>query len=128
MQRTTIINPILYNLIPYPEHFSAAELMSCDFENVSNNCYFISSERVGWIEAKKKCEMKDAQLLSLSHKVKEEDLLEFVSGITKRRRAKYWNGKNNVSKEGKWENCLLWSSSFGFNIGDSDSNWQGARA
>ena len=47
--------------------------------------------------------MKDAQLISLEHADKDEDLLEFVSGITKRRRAKYWTGGNDIYKEGKWE-------------------------
>jgi hypothetical protein len=37
---------------------------------------------------KKKCEIKDAQLIILEHEDKEEDLLEFVSGITMKRRAK----------------------------------------
>ena len=119
------------------------------FEPVSKNCYFISSERVGWIEAKKKCELKRSRLASLEHEDKEEDLLEFVSSSTKRRVSKYWVGGNDIRKEGVWEwegtdnlvpdfgwsedpynsaeeNCLSWSVSFGFNIGDSDSSWQGA--
>ena len=120
-----------------------------DFENISNNCYLISSERVGWIEAKKKCEMKGAHLISLEYKDKQEDLVEYVSSITNRRRGKYWTGGNDIHKEGVWEwegvggevpdygwaedpynspeeNCLSWSVTFGYNVGDSDSNWHGA--
>ena len=119
------------------------------FENISDNCYFISSERVGWIEAKKKCEMKDARLVSLEHENKEADLLSFVSRKTQRRRARYWTAGNDIHKEGVWEwegtgqkvprfgwsegpydspeeNCLSWSVTFGFNVGDSDSGWQSA--
>jgi len=137
---------------------TTARPRSCpsDFENVSNNCYFISSERVGWIEAKKKCEMKEARLISLEDEDKQEVLLGFVSSITNRRRGKYWTGGNDIQKEGRWEwegtsgsgkegtrfvpdfgwseepynsaeeNCLSWSVSFGYNVGDSDSNWHGA--
>ena len=61
----------------------SARPRSCppDFENVSNNCYFISSERVGWIEAKKKCELKDAELISLEDKDKEEDLRFYYASM-----------------------------------------------
>ena len=129
----------------------AARPRSCprDFENISNNCYLISTERVGWIEAKKKCEIKGARLISLEFKEKQEDLVEYVSSITNRRRGKYWTGGNDIHKEGVWvwegvggevpdygwaedpynspeENCLSWSVTFGYNVGDSDSNWHGA--
>ena len=96
--------------------------------------------------------MKGARLVSLEQEDKEEDLLVFVSSSTKRRVTKYWTAGNDIHKEGVWEwegkrgaaylvpdfgwgeepynspeeNCLSWSVSFGFNIGDSDSSWQGA--
>jgi len=144
-------NRFTTTLRSFTQRTTTEQPRSCppDFEPVSNNCYFISSERVGWIEAKKKCELKRSRLASLEHEDKEEDLLEFVSSSTRRRVSKYWVGGNDIRKEGVWEwegtnnlvpdfgwsedpynsaeeNCLSWSVSFGFNIGDSDSSWQGA--
>ena len=31
-----------------------------DFDLVDGDCYFLSTERVGWIEARKKCEVRGA--------------------------------------------------------------------
>ena len=79
--------------------------------------------------------------------------MEFISLVTRRRRGQYWTAGNDIKTEGSWvwegaetelvpqfgwsegseaqynslqENCLSWSVRFGFNIGDSDSSWQGA--
>ena len=124
------------------------------FEQVGSVCLYISDKRVGWIEAKKECEARAASLLSLEDVEKYDRFVEFISRKTRRRRGKFWTAGNDISTEGRWlwegaerpeagrvpefgwsedgqsnslsENCLAWSVSFGFNIGDSDSSWQGA--
>jgi len=39
-----------------------------------------------------------------------------------------WPGQQGVGRryESLEENCLVWAVSFGFNIGDRESSWQGA--
>ena len=78
------------------------------------------------------------------------ELLSWVSDKTRRRRGKYGTAGNDIHTEGAWqwegvggavprfgwtqlgleesleENCLSWTVTFGFNIGDSDSSWQGS--
>merc|ERR1719370_2470805 len=43
-----------------------------DFDLVDGRCYFLSRERVGWIEARKKCQQKEALLLILETKSEAE--------------------------------------------------------
>ena len=123
------------------------------FERAGAACLYLSSKRVGWIEAKKECEARGASLLRLEDAAKYERFVEFISLVTRRRRGQYWTAGNDIKTEGTWlwegaetqlvpqfgwsegsqaqynslqENCLAWSVRFGFNIGDSDSSWQGA--
>ena len=120
-----------------------------EFEQVQNNCFYISDRRVGWIEAKKQCEARKSELVSFEFESKQSDLLRWVGDMTRRRRGKFWTSGNDIQSEGVWlwdvggavpdfgwtqlgleesleENCLSWSVSFGFNIGDSEASWQGA--
>lgn len=133
-------------------HISVAP-RSCPrgFEQVKNDCFYLSDRSVGWIEAKKGCEGRGARLVSLETEDKMQNLLDWVSDKTRRRRSKYWSGGNDIEVEGAWqwegtrggqvdtfgwtqlgleesfeENCLAWSVSFGWNIGDNESSWAGA--
>ena len=100
------------------------------------------------------CEAREASLLRLEDTEKYDRFVEFISRRTRRRRGKFWTAGNDITTEGSWrwegssldqnlnlvpdfgwaedglynsleENCLSWTVSFGFNIGDSDSSWQG---
>ena len=105
-----------------------------DFDLVDGQCYFISSERVGWIEARKKCQQKNALLLILETKSEAEKVVEYVVGSSRRRRSEYWLAGNDIEEEGVWrwarsntpvprfgwveqpfnsyeENCLAWTVS-----------------
>jgi len=128
----------------------APRICPSEFEQVQNNCFYMSDRRVGWIEAKKQCEARKAHLVSFEFVSKQADILKWVGEKTRRRRGKFWTGGNDIQVEGVWEwegaggivpdfgwtqlgleqsleeNCLSWSASFGFNIGDSDASWQGA--
>ena len=53
------------------------------FDLVGETCYFISSERVGWIEARKKCESKSARLISLDSVNKRKSLSDHISQTTR---------------------------------------------
>ena len=46
-------------------------------------CFFLSTERVGWIEARKKCESKAAQLVSLDSRQKIKSLSDHITRSTR---------------------------------------------
>ena len=52
-------------------------------EEGEEQCYFLSTERVGWIEARKKCESKAAQLVSLDSRKKIKSLSEHITRSTR---------------------------------------------
>ena len=106
-----------------------------DFDLVDGECYFISAERVGWIEARKKCEVRKSNLISFDSERKRTKLAEYVRRTSRRRRSEFWTSGNDISREGVWqwaeqpgglgrvaaggwlgaqytsleENCLVWS-------------------
>ena len=85
-------------------HISVAP-RSCPrgFEQVKNDCFYLSDRSVGWIEAKKGCEGRGARLVSLETEDKMQNLLDWVSDKTRRRRSKYWSGGNDIEVEGAWQ-------------------------
>ena len=108
----------------------------------------ISNERVGWIEARKKCQQREAILLSLETDSEKQKVVEYVASSTRRRRSEYWLGGNDIEEEGVWEwasrrtpvpdggwseepynsyeeNCLAWTVT---NKGPNDSRdgWHGS--
>ena len=115
-----------------------------DFELVDGECYFVSTERVGWIEARKKCEVRKSQLISFQTDEKRKLLAEYVSSTLGRRRGEFWTSGNDISREGVWhwaeqrnspvsssgwlespyisleENCLVW------NVGRGRDGWLGS--
>ena len=52
-------------------------------EEGQQECYFLSTERVGWIEARKKCESKAAQLVSLDSRKKIKSLSAHITRSTR---------------------------------------------
>lgn len=131
-----------------------------EFIPVKGDCFFISKERAGWLQAKKRCEQKGkgGRLASLESKFKMSRLLGIVSKNTRRKGGSYWLAGNDIYIEGKWEwdgadiiaddsyslvprewgwldpdyqqsdeeNCLSWTTTFGFGLGDQEGGWQGA--
>ena len=53
------------------------------FDSVDGECYFISTERVGWIEARKQCESRRARLISLDSSKKRRSLEEHITLSTR---------------------------------------------
>lgn len=102
------------------------------YETLSDGgCYFFSSRRMGWIEAKKKCEMDGGRLLSFETPAKKDVILRELEK-TGRSRYEYWLAGNDIDREDRWvwsgtgqpvadfgwidppiaspeENCLTWS-------------------
>ena len=108
----------------------------------------ISTERVGWIEARKKCQQREAILLSLETDSEKQKVVEYVASSTRRRRSEYWLGGNDIEEEGVWEwasrrtpvpdggwseepynscdeNCLAWMVTIN-GPRDSRDGWHGA--
>ena len=50
----------------------------------------MSTDRVGWIEARKKCEVRKSQLVSLDSDRKRSSLAKYVESSSSRRRSEYW--------------------------------------
>ena len=103
---------------------------------------------MGWIEARKKCQQREAILLSLETDSEKQKVVEYVASSTRRRRSEYWLGGNDIEEEGVWEwasrrtpvpdggwseepynsyeeNCLAWTIT---NNGprDSEDGWHGS--
>ena len=84
-----------------------------------NETFYRSSDRVGWIEARKMCEAKSAVLVSLltpgalsltcstNHPhlfVERQSELEVLVGrMVRRRRSEFWISGNDIDDEGRWE-------------------------
>ena len=65
---------------------------------------------MGWIEAKKSCELNGAYLLTIESIEESEAVLEYLLSTTRRRsRLEYWTGGNDIEKENNWE----WSGTKG---------------
>ena len=119
-----------------------------DFDLVDGRCYYLSNERVGWIEARKKCQAKKAVLLSLNSEKERKKVVEYIGTSTRRRRIEYWLGGNDIEEEGVWqwagseipvpdfgwteepynsyeENCLAWTVTARSSFGGSDG-WHGS--
>ena len=59
---------------------------------------------MGWIEAKKSCELNGAHLLTLESIEESEVVLEHLISQTRRRsRFEYWTAGNDIEKEDIWE-------------------------
>ena len=72
------------------------------------NCYLVSSDRVGWIEARKMCERQGAVLAALPSREVRDLLEKLVRRRGGRRRADYWVAGNDIEKEGRWVVFINW--------------------
>ena len=79
------------------------KLQFCAEASFSLHLILLGDRSVGWIEAKKGCEGRGARLVSLETEAKMQNLLDWVSDKTRRRRSKYWVGGNDIEVEGAWE-------------------------
>ena len=89
----TILNKNLFPGVSCPEDFIA----------INRKCYFISNDRVGWIEARKMCRQKGALLVSIQTQEKRREVRSMVSSTSRRRRSEYWIAGNDIEEEGVWE-------------------------
>jgi len=74
-----------------------------NFQSLGNSCYFVSNDRVGWIEARKMCELLGARLISFDNKQKIDSVAILVKSLTRRRRSEFWVSGNDIEEEGVWE-------------------------
>ena len=88
--------------IYYIDIFSGASCPT-DFTLIGGTCYFISKDRVGWIEARKMCGQRAALLVSLQTEEKKDMVKSLVSSHSRRRRSEYWLAGNDIEEEGEWE-------------------------
>jgi hypothetical protein len=116
--------------------FTSALGFSCprSFKNLDTGCYYFSTDRMGWIEAKKTCEAMtpDGRLVSIESPAERDQLLKQVA-TQSRSRFEYWTAGNDIDTENNWvwagyggsavpdfgwidrplpsaeENCLTWS-------------------
>ena len=65
--------------IPRSSPVQQSKLCPPGFDLVDGSCYFFSSERVGWIEARKKCESLSGRLVSLESEKMRRSLAEHIS-------------------------------------------------
>ena len=73
------------------------------FEKVGTGCYYVSMEKVGWIEARKKCEKKGSLLVTLTSESVTEDLVSLVRKNTRKHFNEFWTAGNDIEVEGEWE-------------------------
>lgn len=114
-----------------------------DYTDTPAGCIYVSPDRVGWIEARKKCEQRSGLLLSVQTRDKMRTLEQVLVAAMRRKREEFWLSGNDIEEEGQWEwaklrspvpqfgwtdspyssheeNCLSWSVEAG------DSHWHGA--
>jgi hypothetical protein len=85
-----------------------------EFELTSGQCYFISRDQVGWIEARKMCEALGAKLVTVKTQLRRAELEVLVGRMVRRRRSEFWLAGNDIDDEGRWE----WAKSGGVLVGD----------
>ena len=119
----------------------------------NGKCYFISQERMGWIEAKKKCELMQPgsgafkPSLVAIETPEERDLLIKEISKSSRSRFEFWTAGNDIEEEnvGEWsgtrgrlvpdfgwidppapsaeKNCLTWSISISRRTSRMNEGW-----
>ena len=73
-----------------------------EFYKIDNQCFYISKDKVSWIEARKHCEMKQSALLALESEAKAIRLSNLVETISQRHFNEFWTSGNDIDVEGSW--------------------------
>ena len=107
------------------DHSLSEQFTSCPlgFELVGSGCYSFSSERMGWIEAKKMCELKESRLIIIETERERDDILEHIIATQGRSRSRFefWTAGNDIDRENVW----VWSG-VGVGVGEEvvpDFGW-----
>ena len=74
-----------------------------EFYKIDNQCFYISRDKVSWIEARKHCEMKQSALLALESEAKAIRLSNLVETISQRHFNEFWTSGNDIEVEGAWQ-------------------------
>ena len=74
-----------------------------EFYKIDNQCFYISKDKVSWIEARKHCEMKNSTLLALESEAKAIRLSNLVEKISQRHFNEFWTSGNDIDVEGSWQ-------------------------
>ena len=99
-----------------PSKFTAVDNKSSNVS--SSSCYFISTRRKNWENAKKLCESRNSQLIAFETLNEKKYLLEYLlasryRNVNSRKTAQtdfqseYWTAGSDMTQEGIW----LWSGS-----------------
>ena len=73
-----------------------------EFYSLDNECFYVSDDKVTWIEARKSCEMKNSKLLTLESESKAIKISNFLKSVVKRHYNEFWTGGNDIDREGDW--------------------------
>ena len=93
-----------------------------DYTPTPAGCIFLSTDRVGWIEARKNCEQRSGLLLSVQTREKMRSLEQVLVAAMRRKREEFWLSGNDIEEEGEWEWAKLRSPVPGFGWTDSPYN------
>ena len=78
-----------------------------NFYKIDNECFYVSDDKVTWIEARKSCEMLSSKLLTLESESKTIKLSNYLRTVVKRHYNEFWTSGNDIVREGDW----VWSES-----------------
>lgn len=73
-----------------------------EFYSLDNECFYVSDDKVTWIEARKSCEMKNSKLLTLESESKAIKISNLLKSVVKRHYNEFWTGGNDIDREGDW--------------------------
>lgn len=73
------------------------------FVKLGSGCYYFSRDRMGWIEAKKTCELmtEGGRLVHIETPAERDLLLKQVAKQS-RSRFEYWTAGNDIDEENRW--------------------------
>lgn len=60
-----------------------------DFELIGSGCYLFSRDRMGWIEAKKMCEIENSRLVVIETEQERDDIIEHIIENQGRQRSRF---------------------------------------
>ena len=112
-----IEEPELTSLFLAPPDFRCPR----SYVKLGSKCYYFSRDRMGWIEAKKTCElMTDGSRLVSIETPAERDLLLKQVAKQSRSRFEFWTAGNDIDDENRW----VWAGTGGEKVrGNGDRNF-----